>query len=72
MVKGTEKNKARLLTTEEISEILKVSLNTVQKRDWRKQNGCPLFRIGKRSYALEAAFWEWVQEKGMAANGEAA
>jgi len=72
VAKGTRNKEARLLTTEEISEILKVSLNTVQKRDWRKQNGCPLFRIGKRSYALEAAFWEWVQEKGMAANGEAA
>ena len=72
MAKGTRNKEARLLTTEEISEILKVSLNTVQTRDWRKQNGCPLFRIGKRSYALETAFWEWVQEKGMAANGEAA
>ena len=72
MAKRTENNIARLLTTEEISEILKVSLNTVQKRDWRKQNGCPLFRIGKRTYALETTFWEWVHEKGMPANGEAA
>ena len=72
MAKETEKNKARLLTTEEIAEILKVSLNTVQTRNWRKRNGCPLFRIGKRTYAVETTFWKWVYEKGMTSNGKTA
>jgi hypothetical protein len=65
VAKGTESDDARLLTTEEIAAILKVSLNTVQNRDWRKRNGCPLFRIGKRTYVLEARFWKWVNDRGM-------
>lgn len=65
MAKGTESDDARLLTTEEIAAILKVSLNTVQNRGWRKRNGCPLFRIGKRTYALKAIFWRWIGERGM-------
>jgi len=65
MAKGTERNEAKLLTTEEIAAILKVSLNTVQNREWRERNGCPLFRIGKRTYALEATFWRWINDKGM-------
>ena len=63
-MKGTENN-GRLLTTDEIAGILKVSLNTVQSREWREKNGCPIFRIGKRTYALETTFWRWVNSKGM-------
>ena len=70
VAKGTESDDARLLTTEEISGILKVSLNTVQNRVWRKRNGCPLFKIGKRTYVFKAVFWNWVHEKGMIANEE--
>ncbi len=70
MAKGTESDDARLLTTEEISAILKVSLNTVQNRVWRKRNGCPLFKIGKRTYVFKAVFWNWVHEKGMITNEE--
>ena len=68
MAKGTENDDARLLTTEEVASILKVSLNTVQNREWRKRNGCPLFRIGKRTYVLEAKFWKWVNDRGMTHN----
>ena len=65
MAKGTESNNAKLLTTEEIAEILKVSLNTVQNRGWQKRSGCPMFKVGKRIYTLEATFWKWVTEKRM-------
>ncbi len=70
MDKRAENNEERLLTTEEISAVLNVSLNTVRKREWRKRNGCPLFRIGKRTYAVEATFWRWVNDRGMQANVE--
>jgi len=55
----------RLLTTDEIAERLKVSLNTVQNRRWQKRSGCPLFKVGKRIYTLETTFWKWVADKGM-------
>ena len=55
----------RLLTAEEIAHILKVALNTVHNRDWQKRTGCPMIKIGKRIYALEATFWKWVHERGM-------
>ena len=69
--KGTESDNDRLLATKEIATILKVTLNTVKNRKWRKRNGCPLFRIGRRTYALETRFWKWVNEKGMINNGNA-
>ena len=68
MNKGMEGENDRLLATKEIAAILKVTLNTVQNRGWRKRNGCPLFRIGRRTYALETRFWKWVNEKGMIIN----
>ena len=57
--------KKRLLTVEEIASILKISLNTVHNKTWQKRNGCPLLKIGRRNYAMESAFWKWVNEKGM-------
>ncbi len=55
----------RLLTSEEIAAILKISLNTVHSREWQKRNRCPLIKIGKRRYSVEAVFWKWVNERGM-------
>ncbi len=55
----------RLVSAEEIATILNISLNTVHNREWQKRNSCPLIKMGKRKYALEATFWKWVNEKGM-------
>lgn len=60
----------QLLTSEEIAGILKISLNTVHNREWQKRNKCPLMKIGRRTYALESAFWQWVRERGMIKNEE--
>ena len=65
MIEKTSGSSEQLLTAEEIAAILKVSLGTVRKLQWRRRNGCPLFRIGKRTYALETRFWKWVTNRGM-------
>ena len=50
-----------ILTVEEISEILGVSRNTIQRKSWRDRTGCPLRKIGKRLYALAAEFYKWMK-----------
>ncbi len=54
----------RLLTSEEIAALLRISLNTVHNRNWQKRNQCPLIKIGKRTYAVETVFWRWINERG--------
>jgi len=61
---------SQLLTAQEIAGVLKISLNTVHSREWKQRNGCPLIKIGKRTYVLEAAFWQWVDKKGMSVDVE--
>jgi len=50
-----------ILTVEKVSEILGISRNTVQRRDWRDRTGCPLRKIGKRLYVLDMEFARWVK-----------
>ncbi|MBU3933472.1 MAG: helix-turn-helix domain-containing protein [Candidatus Omnitrophica bacterium] len=50
-----------ILTVEQISEILGISRNTIQRRLWRERTGCPLRKIGKRLYALAAEFYKWMK-----------
>jgi excisionase family DNA binding protein len=50
-----------ILTVEEVSELLGISRNTIQRRNWRAKTGCPLRKIGKRLYALAAEFHKWMK-----------
>lgn len=52
-----------ILTVEQISEILEISRNTIQRRNWRERTGCPLRKVGKRLYAFATEFYKWM--KGM-------
>lgn len=70
MINRTTYANERLLTTEEMAAILKIAVNTVHSRVWQKRNGCPLIKIGKRSYAVETTFWKWVGERGLIKDGE--
>ena len=50
-----------VLTVEQVSEILGISKNTIQRRDWRVKTGCPLRKIGKRLYILATEFHKWME-----------
>lgn len=50
-----------ILTVEEISDILEISRNTIQRRNWRERTGCPVRKIGKRLYALAGEFYKWMK-----------
>ncbi len=50
-----------VLTVEQVSEILGISRNTIQRRDWREKTGCPLRKIGKRLYTLVDEFHRWME-----------
>lgn len=65
VITNYEDGSTRLLTSEEIAAILKISLNTVHSREWQRRNRCPLIKIGKRRYAVETSFWRWVKDRGM-------
>jgi len=47
------------LTLEEISSILRISRNTLQRKSWRKKTGCPLRKIGRRLLAYQKDFENW-------------
>jgi len=53
--------KQDVLTVEEISDILGVSRNTIQRKGWRNRTGCPVRKVGKRLYALTAEFNKWMK-----------
>jgi excisionase family DNA binding protein len=53
--------KQDVLTVEQVSEILGVSKNTIQRKVWRDKTGCPLRKIGKRLYVLANEFHNWLK-----------
>ena len=59
--KGETMTRQDILTVEEISEILEVSRNTIQRKGWRDRTGCPIRKIGKRLYALATEFHRWMR-----------
>ena len=50
-----------VLTVEQVSEILGISRNTIQRRDWREKTGCPLRKKGKRLYSMTKEFSDWLK-----------
>ena len=53
--------KQDVLTVEEISSILSVSKNTIQRKSWQYRTGCPVRKIGKRLYVLATEFHKWMK-----------
>src|SRR5437762_1567642 len=51
--------KVEVLTVEQISQILRVSRNTIQSTRWKQSSRCPLIKRGKRIYAVSTDFWKW-------------
>ena len=49
------------MTLEEISKILHISVNTLQRRAWRTRTGCPLKKIGGNLVAYRLQFNEWLE-----------
>jgi len=50
-----------ILFAEEVSKILKISRNTIQRKSWRDKTGCPLKKRGKRLYTLVTEFQKWLK-----------
>ena len=48
-----------VLRVEEISKILGISINTLQRRSWRMKTGCPLKKIGRRLLIYRKDFEDW-------------
>jgi len=49
-----------LVSAGELAKALGVSVETVL--EWRRNNGLPGYRIGKRVYFLESEFMDWIRE----------
>lgn len=49
------------MTLEEISKILGISINTLQRKAWRQKTGCPLKKIGRHLVAFRPQFNEWLK-----------
>ena len=50
------------MTLEEISKILHISVNTLQRRAWRIKTGCPVKKIGGNLVAYRRQFSEWLEK----------
>jgi len=53
--------KEDLLTVEQISEILHVSVNTIQRKSWRERTGCPIRNKAGRLFAFIDEFKKWMR-----------
>ena len=47
------------LTLEDVSAILRISRNTLQRKTWRIKTGCPLKKIGRRLLVYKEDFDDW-------------
>jgi Helix-turn-helix domain len=47
------------LTLEDVSAILRISRNTLQRKNWRIKTRCPLKKIGRRLLVYKEDFDNW-------------
>lgn len=55
-----------LMTVEDIAVALRLRRNTIHSRGWQKMSGCPVFKLGKRLYAVRGTFKKWIGGKNVA------
>lgn len=48
------------MTVKDVSEILGISVNTIQRRPWRAKTRCPLKKIGRCLVTFRPQFNEWL------------
>ena len=58
---GKEMTREEVLCVEEISDILRISSNTIQRKSWREKTGCPIRKKGKRLFSLATEFHSWMR-----------
>lgn len=51
------------LTIEQMAEILMVKPNTMRSKKWQARVGIPLKKVGKRCFALEQEFNDWLSDQ---------
>jgi hypothetical protein len=52
-----------VLFLEDISRIFRISLNTLQRKKWREQNGIPLHKIGKKLCGFKNEIERWAKSR---------
>lgn len=53
----------KTLTVEEMAAILLIKPNTIHNKKWQTRTGCPLKKIGRRLFAVETEFNDWVTDQ---------
>ncbi len=48
------------MTVSEISQMLGIGINTLQRRAWRDRTGCPIKKIGRCLVAFKPQFNDWL------------
>ena len=49
------------MTINEISQILNISINTLQRKTWRKRTGCPLIKMGRCLISFRPMLNDWLE-----------
>ncbi len=55
--------KIDLYTAQEMAATLNIKVETLYDGRWREQSKCPLFRQGKRLFAMKNKFDKWYAER---------
>ena len=51
------------LTITEVSNLIGVSINTLQRKAWRKKAGIPLIKIGRNLISFRSLIEKWIEDK---------
>ncbi len=55
-----------LMTVEDVAAILQIKRNTIHSKVWQEKSGCPVFKLGRRLYAVRGTFKKWIGGKNVA------
>ena len=56
-------NPSNRMTVEDVSKLIGINVNTLQRKSWRKKMGIPLLRMGRYLISFRPILEKWIEEK---------
>jgi hypothetical protein len=53
----------KIITLNQMSEILMIKPATMHSKKWQKKSGCPLRKVGRKLFAMEQEFNDWLSDE---------
>ena len=58
--------KKELVKVDDVADMIGVTVNTLQRRAWRKANECPLRKVGSKLFAFPDEIESWLRSRNVA------